>query len=298
MTQTSTMEEQIARVIKDFRLDEPLTPSKGLFQADALSLQNAILALLPAAVAGEDVVERDGFYAWVVEDGRSPTDAPRYLQRIDNDGPHSVKANWTTNWRTAWKFADKQSAEYACDNIYETMIDYWHRVAEHHFPLASASLLRPQAAREIPDGWKPIETAPWDYEVILLYQPASNGNAEAIGQGHRTSLDEHAHNKWIFQATSWRAEPTHWMPLPAAPTPSPAGIGSVEADTRSGLEEAAKKVVELRGNAVGMMCSGSEKDKQVYRYELHFQKLKDMHAFDDALRYLERAIKSPAPGNG
>lgn len=65
--------------------------------------------------------------------------------------------------------------------------------------------------------WKPIDTAPMDYGVVLLYQPAGPGTAEAVGQGHRTDLHEHAHNKWVFQATQYLAEPTHWMPLPAPP---------------------------------------------------------------------------------
>lgn len=65
--------------------------------------------------------------------------------------------------------------------------------------------------------WQPIETAPADYSVVLLYQPAGPGNAEAIGQGHRTDLRGHTHDKWIFQATGWRADPTHWMPMPAPP---------------------------------------------------------------------------------
>lgn len=66
-------------------------------------------------------------------------------------------------------------------------------------------------------AWQDISTAPKDYTVVLLYQPAKPGFAEAVGQGHRTSLFEHAHDKWVFQATGWIAEPTHWMPLPPPP---------------------------------------------------------------------------------
>src|SRR5215510_14458400 len=67
-------------------------------------------------------------------------------------------------------------------------------------------------------GWQPIETAPKDYTVILLSQPESPGYAEAVGQGHRTDLHPDAHDKWVLQATGWRAEPTHWRPLPPPPT--------------------------------------------------------------------------------
>ena len=66
-------------------------------------------------------------------------------------------------------------------------------------------------------NWQPIETAPQDYEVVLLYQPEAPGFAEAVGQGHRTDLREHAHDKWVFQATGFICKPTHWMPLPTPP---------------------------------------------------------------------------------
>ena len=59
--------------------------------------------------------------------------------------------------------------------------------------------------------WKPIETAPDNYDVVLIYQQEGPGNAAGVGQGHRTL------NGWVFQATQWRAEPTHWMPLPEPP---------------------------------------------------------------------------------
>jgi hypothetical protein len=67
-------------------------------------------------------------------------------------------------------------------------------------------------------GWQPIETAPLDYKVVLLYQPGGSSFAEAVGQGHRTDLRQHAHDKWVFQGTGLICEPTHWMPLPPAPT--------------------------------------------------------------------------------
>lgn len=68
--------------------------------------------------------------------------------------------------------------------------------------------------------WQPIETAPQNYDVVLLYQPSGPDTAEAVGQGHRTDLREHAHNQWVFQATGCICEPTHWMPMPDPPATS------------------------------------------------------------------------------
>jgi hypothetical protein len=73
------------------------------------------------------------------------------------------------------------------------------------------------------DGWEPIETAPMNFDVVLLYQPSKPGFAKGVGQGHRTDLREYAHNKWVFQATGMIAEPTHWRPLPAPPIPQEPG---------------------------------------------------------------------------
>jgi hypothetical protein len=54
--------------------------------------------------------------------------------------------------------------------------------------------------------WQPIETAPHDVAVYLIYDPET----KSVGQGHRTDA-------WVFQATGWRAKPSHWMRLPDPP---------------------------------------------------------------------------------
>lgn len=74
--------------------------------------------------------------------------------------------------------------------------------------------LTPTESGRADDGWFPISTAKLNFDVVLLYQPAGPGTAECVGQGHRTSLDGHAHDKWVFQGTGWIAEPTLWRPMP------------------------------------------------------------------------------------
>ena len=66
--------------------------------------------------------------------------------------------------------------------------------------------------------WQPIETAPKDGEVVMLYWPTMSITAyPATGFNHG---DEYG---WTLN--SWRdygeVYPTHWMPLPPAPIPPP-----------------------------------------------------------------------------
>ena len=67
------------------------------------------------------------------------------------------------------------------------------------------------AAREANGGWQPIETAPKDgTHIILSCKFLPNDWRIKIG-GWR--FDK---NNWQLFGGSWT--PTHWMPLPAAPT--------------------------------------------------------------------------------
>lgn len=70
------------------------------------------------------------------------------------------------------------------------------------------------------EGWQPIATADKDADVVLLYLDGSGVQPGYWEKG-----------RWLACETSaltggrWHAEPTHWMPLPKAPSP-PSGSGS------------------------------------------------------------------------
>jgi len=54
-------------------------------------------------------------------------------------------------------------------------------------------------------AWKPIETAPKDGTVIIVYAPKFFQTAAWVG------------GVWTNAANSWLGDVTHWMPLPEPP---------------------------------------------------------------------------------
>lgn len=70
------------------------------------------------------------------------------------------------------------------------------------------------------DQWQPIETAPKD-EFVLLAGPSGYTTIKTVFATGRMCSDYHV-GRWIDHAnddlTDWGFEPTHWMPLPKAPT--------------------------------------------------------------------------------
>lgn len=71
--------------------------------------------------------------------------------------------------------------------------------------------------------WQPIETAPMDGTPILLYGPYEDISVAKWGPGWSCLADGR-------HAIAWQSDfgteyidfscPTHWMPLPEAPSPS------------------------------------------------------------------------------
>ena len=75
--------------------------------------------------------------------------------------------------------------------------------------------------------WQPIETAPKDGRDVLLWYPL-----EGLSDTFERVLPAHwAHENWVFQGRAFRGysqayQPTHWMPLPPAPTLLSTRMGS------------------------------------------------------------------------
>lgn len=60
--------------------------------------------------------------------------------------------------------------------------------------------------------WQPIETAPWEVRV-LFYE-----DMKGICIGERDPLCGFQLDGWLDSDCLPSIHPTHWMPLPAAPT--------------------------------------------------------------------------------
>lgn len=63
-----------------------------------------------------------------------------------------------------------------------------------------------------PQGWQPIETAPKDADVLLLYLDGSGVQPGYWEDDRWIACETH----WLTGG-GWHAEPTHWMPLPDPP---------------------------------------------------------------------------------
>jgi hypothetical protein len=71
-------------------------------------------------------------------------------------------------------------------------------------------------------GWQPIETAPKDVWVLVFcpwLSEARIGKFNTQRPGHYGWRVMHSTYKGA--APLYSAQPTHWMPLPAAPTTTP-----------------------------------------------------------------------------
>lgn len=64
--------------------------------------------------------------------------------------------------------------------------------------------------------WQPIETAPRDGSGVLIWNPSSYQGKGGVFVGLYFNTRDHG-MQWICHPGYIRAEPTHWMPLPAPP---------------------------------------------------------------------------------
>ncbi len=88
-------------------------------------------------------------------------------------------------------------------------------ISEDNFYL----LLKRIKTLETEQKWQPIETAPKDGRVILLYGELSVSTGGAVTP--RKSSNEvyigHWHTRWQTGNFAIWENPTHWMPLPEPP---------------------------------------------------------------------------------
>ncbi len=97
--------------------------------------------------------------------------------------------------------------------------------------VAEAALRDAQAQQAA--AWHPIETAPKDGTVVLLYQPAGRWKSSArsrqqvVSTGYWHQPGNPASPGFWCAAVMVAYRPTHWMPLPLPPAPDEAP-GSTE----------------------------------------------------------------------
>ena len=60
----------------------------------------------------------------------------------------------------------------------------------------------------MPDGWRPIKSAPKDGRTVLIYDPVEGMALAYWGRGSRL---------WLTQGETRLFRPTHWAPLPPLP---------------------------------------------------------------------------------
>lgn len=75
------------------------------------------------------------------------------------------------------------------------------------------------------DNWQPIETAPKNGEIVLLYRPTAERTwgKVTLGMWESDSYSKNPRPYWqiwlkigcVSESRAW--EPTHWMPLPEPP---------------------------------------------------------------------------------
>lgn len=109
-----------------------------------------------------------------------------------------------------------------------------HCSDEADMDVIARAILADRASRALPstalaarpeEGWKPIETAPKDGREIILFFPTYNENQIAV---YRYNEDGELAWEGIGGWSDVEGEyaPTHWMPLPPAPSKPPtAGDG-------------------------------------------------------------------------
>ena len=119
----------------------------------------------------------------------------------------------------------------------------------------------------LPPPWKPIESAPRDGQSILVYGAAHDAHHRAFAKDVHVAWWSQEDEWWAPQSCALYTEPTHWMPLPAPPTPDPItthDCNAFDVEMGEGDRDAAK--VEWRRRQIlrfaGVATAGHVEDSQ------------------------------------
>ena len=144
----------------------------------------------------------------------------RLVERVGRDEESAIAA-WNRRASPAsvpegWKLVPVEATkemEQAFEHCKYSQCDY----ADSYWDAMLVAAPTPPVSE---DRWLPIETAPKD-EFVLLAGPSGYTTIETVFSTGRMCSDYHV-GRWIDHAnddlTDWGFEPTHWMPLPKAPT--------------------------------------------------------------------------------
>jgi hypothetical protein len=89
-------------------------------------------------------------------------------------------------------------------------------ITQHQKAMRAALEAIEPMLRGVPDGWKLIETAPKDGKYLIAQYIDETGLEQVCKAAFLSRV-------WASYDTAYAIEPTHWMPLPAAPKPTHEG---------------------------------------------------------------------------
>ncbi len=99
--------------------------------------------------------------------------------------------------------------------LHETLTRMALAINAHVMTLQRRLRLASTGSAPAPSAWRPIESAPKDGTLVLTFAPL------------RTSFTRNIDINWFsdgaWRRSNYKCQPTHWIPLPAAPTQEPQG---------------------------------------------------------------------------
>jgi len=83
--------------------------------------------------------------------------------------------------------------------------------------ISHGAVTEPAPTAPIPAGWKPISSAPKDGTPVLAFWTGATEAATVYGRSYGITMFKHGEWVNVDNCDDAYSEPTHWMPLPAAP---------------------------------------------------------------------------------